>query len=429
MRDKGQKMESLAVKAFAKVNMRLEVRGKRPDGYHEIETLFRGIALYDTLTLTKESDGVTLVLEGRDGESGPGGEDEPRGGHMSDEREVIGGWNVPDGPANLAWQAADMLREAYPDRVGGVRIRLEKRIPVAAGLGGGSADAAAVLLGMDRLYGLGLRSETLAGFASRLGSDVAFCMAPLIAVGRGRGEVLEPLTLEVLSAVRATQAPSVTSTPIHQSTPAQGFPMWILLVKPPFSLSTGAVYGAWRPPEESDGDGRGSLSLLLQGIRENHPALVWQNMVNDLLAPACSLESGLDAYIRWVEEEAADAAAGSGDRRAARNVAEQGEGGLRAAANQDEIIVQAMAGYRVILCGSGPTIAVCFADEAPARRLEERLRQGVDRLGEILSLRSRGSRDAGATSQNRSPAAGTLLILLTRTLTQDDLDTRFTGFG
>ena len=419
-------MDNLAVKAFAKINMRLEVRGKRPDGYHEIETLFRGIALYDTLTLTKDSDGVTLILEGPDGGSGPGG------------------WNVPEGRENLAWQAADMLRKAYPERVGGVRIRLKKRIPVAAGLGGGSADAAAVLLGMDRLYGLGLHSETLVAFASRLGSDVPFCLAPLLAVGRGRGEMLEPLTLEALPAIRATQAPT------HPSAPAQGFPMWILLVKPPFGLSTGAVYNAWRPCAESERVGRGSSFLLLQGMRDHNPAQVWRNMVNDLQIPACTLESDLDAYIRWIGEEAAVAAAGSGDSADSCSVCSEaglGEDDLRVAdngdkcvarvtADQDAISARAPAGYKVILCGSGPTLAACFAEEAPARRLEERLRLSIGRLEERLR-QSMGRRDerrglqhrdegVGAPAQSSDTVAEAPMILLTRTLAEEDLDGRFT---
>jgi len=126
-------MQSLSVQAFAKVNLCLEVREKRPDGYHGIETLFHGVAIHDTITLTGVKTGIYLDCDG--GEPG-----------------------LPRGNANLAWQAADLICRTCPDRTGGVRIRLVKRIPMAAGLGGGSADAAAVLLGLDRLYNLNLGS-------------------------------------------------------------------------------------------------------------------------------------------------------------------------------------------------------------------------------------------------------------------------------
>ena len=318
-------MERVTVRAFAKVNMRLEIKDRRPDGYHGIETLFRGISLYDTLILSKTSDGIALSCEG------------PAAG------------DLPEDDRNLAWQAADMLRNAFPDRIGGVLIRLHKRIPRDAGLGGGSTDAAAVLAGMDKLFALDLGTEEMTDFAARLGSDVAFCLNPLAAVGRGRGETLEPAE--------------------------QGAPLWLLLVKPAFGMSTKDVYDRWdqlhaAQEMECCGDGT-SLALLLEGLRDNKPERIWANMDNDLEKPAFLLEERLTLYKQWIEEELAR--------------------------------IDTCCG-KILLCGSGSTLAVYFADERSARR---------------LALRLRVARKPGIGWDNGLP-----LILLTRTLDEADLNDR-----
>ena len=148
----------LKIEAPCKINLRLEVLGKRPDGYHEVRLLMVAISLYDHIELERAAQGISL--------SSPG---------------------LPEGPENLAWRAAALFFEATGVS-GGVRIALEKRVPMAAGLGGGSSDAATVLEGLDRMYGTRLGVPRLRELGARLGSDVPFFMGgapPAWALGRG----------------------------------------------------------------------------------------------------------------------------------------------------------------------------------------------------------------------------------------------------
>lgn len=156
--------ERLTLKAYAKVNLTLEVIGKRQDGYHNVATILQTVDLADTLVISPADE---LKVE-------------------CDVAELAG-----DG--NLAWPAAKALAE----RAGVVpraHIHIEKGIPVASGLGGGSADAAATLAGLNRLWGLDLSGEELARVAAGLGSDVPFLLNGGTALGTGRGDEITPLT-------------------------------------------------------------------------------------------------------------------------------------------------------------------------------------------------------------------------------------------
>ncbi len=156
----------LRLRAPAKLNLYLRVLGRRPDGYHEIETLFERIDLADELTFHSHPGELRLTC------------DEP---------------SLSCGEDNLVLKAARLLQQAS-GATQGVEIHLTKRIPVAAGLGGGSSDAAATLLGLNRLWQLGLSQDRLAELAARLGSDVAFFLLEgSFAIGTGRGERCEPL--------------------------------------------------------------------------------------------------------------------------------------------------------------------------------------------------------------------------------------------
>ena len=195
-------MNSITLPAHAKVNLHLSVLGKRPDGYHELVTLFERIDLADEVQVERASGaGIELVCN------------EP---------------GVPSDVANLAVRAALQYREAsgWP---GGLRIRLEKRIPVGGGLGGGSSDAAAVLLALQRLSGGALPQEHLMECARGLGADVAFFAADVPwALGRDRGDRIEPLPLKVS--------------------------LWHLLVTPDFPIPTKEVYRAFKltgPPPDA----------------------------------------------------------------------------------------------------------------------------------------------------------------------------------
>ena len=159
---------ALGLRAHAKVNLHLEVLRRRPDGYHDVETILQSVGLHDTLHLVPRPQGISLLC------------DDPR---------------LPPGEDNLCIRAARALMAtaalAAPPR--GVRIDLYKAIPVAAGFGGGSADAAAVLVGLNAFWSLGLSADALQGIAGSIGADVAFCVRGGTALGRGRGDRLVPL--------------------------------------------------------------------------------------------------------------------------------------------------------------------------------------------------------------------------------------------
>jgi 4-diphosphocytidyl-2-C-methyl-D-erythritol kinase len=158
--------------AHAKLNIFLRVLGRRDDGYHDIETLLVPISLADHVTV-EPSDELTLLLEGPAAEG------------------------LPVGDANLALRAARALAaEAGGAETRGARITIDKRIPVAAGLGGGSADAATTLLLLDELWGTGMGREGLARLAAEVGSDVPAVLLGEPAYVRGRGDIVEPVLLQ-----------------------------------------------------------------------------------------------------------------------------------------------------------------------------------------------------------------------------------------
>lgn len=154
-------MQSLKIKANAKINLSLSVLGKRFDGYHELDTVMQSISLNDTVYIEK-NDKITVEC----GEFG--GED------------------------NIAFKAAEAFFKASGINAG-AKIKIEKRIPSAAGMGGGSADAAAVLVGLDKLYEAELSYERLLSVAVKLGADVPFLIRGGTARAKGIGEILEPL--------------------------------------------------------------------------------------------------------------------------------------------------------------------------------------------------------------------------------------------
>ncbi len=162
-------MTALKLPAFAKLNLGLEVLGLREDGYHELRTLFQTIDLHDDVVLRGRKEGIVVRC------------DHPQ---------------VPTDSRNLSHKAAlEVARFAGVSR--GVEIVLTKRIPVAGGLGGGSSDAAAVLLGLDRLWGLGLGPAGLHPLARRIGADVPFFLVGGTALGLGRGDEVYPLSRQV----------------------------------------------------------------------------------------------------------------------------------------------------------------------------------------------------------------------------------------
>ncbi len=180
----------MSIKAPAKINLSLDVLYKRPDGYHEVKMVMTTIDLADRIELVAlpEEDAIRIVSQNR---------------------------FVPDDCRNLAYQAAKLLKETFSIRQG-VAISITKHIPVAAGLAGGSSDAAATLRGLNKLWQLGLTLDELAELGAKIGSDVAFCVYGGTALATGRGEVITP----------------IASPP----------PCWVVLAKPPIGVSTAEVY-------------------------------------------------------------------------------------------------------------------------------------------------------------------------------------------
>lgn len=158
-------MDELVISSPAKINLYLEIVGRRSDGYHEIETVMQLVDLCDQVRLRRSPRGIRVSVTGAD---------------------------LPPGRGNLACKAAGLLLTTA-GICGGVQIHLEKRIPVAAGLGGGSSNAAAVLAGLNRLYELRFSRERLQACGARVGSDVPFFLGDGLALATGRGEVLQPL--------------------------------------------------------------------------------------------------------------------------------------------------------------------------------------------------------------------------------------------
>ena len=181
---------SISFKTPAKVNLGLHILGKREDGFHELETLFQMVNWCDEIKIECLSRGLELVCNQPD---------------------------IPTDKENLVIRAAHILQTRYPGRCKGARIHLNKNIPHGAGLGGGSGNAAGVLLGLNFLWGMKLKREDLISVASELGSDVPFFLFSPCAIGRGRGEILEP----VKNSIR----------------------FYVLMVYPGFAVPTASVYG------------------------------------------------------------------------------------------------------------------------------------------------------------------------------------------
>lgn len=161
-------MRAVKEKAYAKINLYLDVLSKREDGFHDIKTVMHSVSLYDTLTVSAEPSAESSVR-----------------------LSVFGTRFLPTDGKNLAAAAATLFLERAA-KTASVHIKLEKRIPIAAGLAGGSTDAAAVLRAMNKLFGKMFSMRALCAMAAELGSDVAYCLTGKTALCEGRGEVITP---------------------------------------------------------------------------------------------------------------------------------------------------------------------------------------------------------------------------------------------
>lgn len=158
----------IELKAYAKINLGLDVLGKRQDGYHDLRTVMQTIGIYDSIALEKTGTGKIEI--------------------------TVNVGNVPADERNLAWRAADLMFRRFA-LTGGMKIEIVKNIPVAAGLAGGSTDAAAVIRGIDRMYDLGLSQDEKIGIGREIGADVPFCLVGGTVLAEGVGDrmtVLDP---------------------------------------------------------------------------------------------------------------------------------------------------------------------------------------------------------------------------------------------
>lgn len=246
---------SVTVRVPAKINLQLAVGPLRPDGYHGLVTVFHAVSLFDELTVTPaEADSVRVTGEGAG--------------------------LVPEDGDNLALRAIRVLRKAVVERgktfgaqgvadVGGVAVTIAKRIPVAGGMAGGSADAAAALVACNELWGTGLSQQELCVLAGDVGSDVAFAVLGGTAIGEGRGEQLTP-------------APAAPAT-YH----------WVIALADGH-LSTPKVFGELDRQRGTRGVAEPALSAeLMAALSAGAPAKLGASLSNDLQEPALTLFSTL----------------------------------------------------------------------------------------------------------------------------------------
>ena len=191
---------TLVARAFAKVNLGLEVLGKRDDGYHELRTILQTVGLHDELSFSRENEGISLTTNDPD---------------------------VGTGPENLVYRAASLLAASASSSGLGVSIHLEKNVPPGLGLGGGSADAAVTLLALDELWDLHTPAPDLHQLAASIGMDVPFFLYGGTALVVGRGDEVYPLAVEV------------------------DWP--IVLILPDFSISTASAYASLRLTKRRSG--------------------------------------------------------------------------------------------------------------------------------------------------------------------------------
>ena len=254
-----QQGSALVVHTPAKLNLFLEILGKRPDGFHELETLMVTVGHYDTLRFT-EDDSSASPARSASAVSAAG---LPSDIHLScrwaGSPEFSPG-PIPTGSDNLVVRATELLREVTGTRRG-VSIELTKRIPMAAGLAGGSSDCAATLWALNRLWKLGLPDQRLLELAARLGSDIAFFLTRTsAAVCRGRGEIIEPV-----------------AAPMR---------LHFVIAKPASGLSTAAVFRQCRSAASPRSFPTQSAQPLVDSLRAGRLSVAARQLHNALQPPA-----------------------------------------------------------------------------------------------------------------------------------------------
>ncbi len=240
----------MIIQAPAKINLGLDVICRRPDGYHEVDMIMQTIDLFDTVTIEQTEEPGILLTTNRP--------------------------ELPNDEGNLAYRAANLLFETCGEKERGVSIHIEKRIPLAAGLAGGSTDCAAVLSGMNTLFSYGLPRERLMELGKRLGADVPYCLLQGTARSRGIGEKL-------------TTLPKMMPCPV-------------LIAKPGVAVSTKAVYEGLHLDETTV---HPDIDALEDDIRRQDLSALAGDMGNLLATVTEALHPEIGKLIRLMEEHGA----------------------------------------------------------------------------------------------------------------------------
>jgi 4-diphosphocytidyl-2-C-methyl-D-erythritol kinase len=251
----------LEKKSYCKVNLLLNILGRRADGFHELETVLHPVNLCDRLTFTRGDAGVELSCSGAD---------------------------LPADANNLIYRAAAAFLQTAKINVG-IKIHLEKRIPLAAGLGGGSGNAATTLLALNELFGQPLSQASLSGLAASLGSDVPFFLQNRPALATGRGEKIQPL--DFFPALRGKA---------------------FLLIHPGFGIATPWAYQKLACFPDALNGRRGRAAELIAKLQTNNWPAVADGFYNSLEAPALEKFPILELFQEFLRENGALAALMSG---------------------------------------------------------------------------------------------------------------------
>ncbi len=242
-------MGQTELRAYAKINLSIDVLGKRPDGYHEVAMILQQVELWDRVIVSSEAGTGQIRLTSN----------RP--------------W-IPRDQRNIAWKAVDLMRaEFQPEDNPDVDIHLAKKIPVAAGMAGGSADCAAVLRALNQLWELGLSAQDLMKLGARLGADVAFCVMAQ--------EAVNPTCPGTPEGSLSTCALAVGIGELL--TPLPPLKCWVLLSKPPISVSTAKVYQGLKLDEIQS---RPDTAALVGALEAKDWTQVVPKMVNVLELPA-----------------------------------------------------------------------------------------------------------------------------------------------
>ncbi len=264
------------LRAFAKVNYALEVRGLRDDGYHEISSVLQSISLADEVEIERSKGGFELRIE-------------PQWAEVGTLEQ------------NTVYRARRLLCGLVGTELP-ARIRLYKKIPAEAGLGGGSADAAAALYGLNELFGLGLDDKELRDVGNLIGADVPFALTGGTALAGGVGEVLSPLP----------------APPSHH----------LLVTRPERGADTGGIYRAY---DERSGEGRASVKPVVAALRSGSLTALARAVGNDLEAVTASFVPEVEVYGKELLRAGALGAAMSGTGTAVYGIfCSEGEAGMAA---------------------------------------------------------------------------------------------------